>query len=146
MRIAAEGARIGLPEVTFGILAGAGGTQRLARLIGPGRAKMMMYTGRQHTAAEAVALGLVDKVVPAEQLLVESLAVARDIAANSPMAVRNVKRCVDEGLAVPLAQGLALERDYWIRLIAHGDFREGVGAWLEKRAPTYPDVPPTATP
>jgi enoyl-CoA hydratase/carnithine racemase len=146
LRIAAESARLGLPETRFGILAGAGGTQRLARLIGAGRAKMMMYTGRQYSATEAAAFGLVEKVVPDAALLEEALVIAREIAANSPVAVRHVKRCVDEGLDHPLARGLEIERDYWARLIPAGDYREGVQAWLDRRAPAFPDLPPGSRP
>lgn len=140
LRIAAADATLGLPEAKYGILAGAGGTQRLARLVGPGRAKWLMYTGRQVSAGQAHVLGVVEHVTSPGQLLTESLALARDIAANSPLAVRHIKKCVDEGLALPLDAGLALERDYWARLIPHGDYREGVQAWLEKRKPSYPDV------
>ncbi len=142
LRVAAHGARLGLPEVRYGILAGAGGTQRLARLVGPGRAKLLMYTGRQLDAEEALQAGLVEAVVPAERLLPECLALAAEIAANSPVAVRHVKRCVDQGLELPLAEALALERRLWAALIPHGDYREGVRAWLEKRRPRYPDAPP----
>lgn len=141
IRVASSSAILGLPEARYGILAGAGGTQRLARLVGPGRAKLMMYTGRQFTADQALAFGLVEHVTPPEQLLTESLAIAREIAGNSPVAVRHIKRCVDEGLDLPLEQALALERDYWAGLIPHGDYLEGVQAWLEKRPPDYPDPP-----
>jgi enoyl-CoA hydratase/carnithine racemase len=142
LRLAASTAILGLPEARYGILAGAGGTQRLARLVGPGRAKLMMYTGQQFTADEARSLGIVETVVPPEDLLAESLAVARQIATNSPIAIRHIKRCVDEGLDGSLDAGLAVERRYWAGLIPYGDYREGVQAWLDKRAPQYPDVPP----
>ncbi len=141
IRVASSSAVLGLPEARYGILAGAGGTQRLARLIGPGRAKLMMYTGRQFTADQALELGLVEHVSAPEQLLADSLAIAREIAGNSPVAVRHIKRCVDEGLDLPLERALALERDYWAGLIPHGDYLEGVRAWLEKRQPDYPDLP-----
>lgn len=140
IRIASRQATLGLPEVRYGILAGAGGTQRLARLVGPGRAKLLMYTGRRIGADDALAMGLVDAVVDAERLLPEAQAIASEIAANSPIAIRHVKRCVDEGLDLPLAQGLALERRYWAELIPHGDYKEGVRAWFEKRKPTFPDA------
>ena len=142
LRVAAADDRLGLPEVSYGILAGAGGTQRLARLVGPGRAKWLMYTGRQLTAAQALEWGIVEQVVAPERLLDECRALATEIAGNSPVAVRHVKQCVDEGLQLPLEAALALERDYWARLIPCGDYREGVRAWLEKRRPRYPDVPP----
>lgn len=140
IRIASRQAALGLPEVRYGILAGAGGTQRLSRLVGPGRAKLLMFTGRRVTADEALAIGLVDAVVDAERLLPEAGGIAAEIAANSPVAVRHVKRCVDEGLDLPLEQGLSLERRYWAGLIPHGDYKEGVRAWLEKRKPSFPDA------
>ena len=137
LRIASQKATLGLPEVRYGILAGAGGTQRLSRLVGTGRAKLLMYTGRHIGAEEALSIGLVEAVVEAENLLPESLRVAAEIAANSPVAVRHVKRCVDEGLDLPLVEGLALEREYWAGLIPHGDYLEGVKAWFEKRKPKF---------
>ena len=141
IRVASSSAVLGLPEARYGILAGAGGTQRLARLIGPGRAKLMMYTGRQLTADQALDFGLVERVSAPEHLLADSLVIAREIAGNSPVAVRHIKRCVDEGLDLPLERALALERDYWAGLIPHGDYLEGVQAWLERRRPDYPDLP-----
>ena len=140
VRIASRQATVGLPEVRYGILAGAGGTQRLSRLVGPGRAKLLMYTGRRIDADEAFRIGLVDAVVDAERLPVEALGIAAEIAANSPIAIRHVKRCVDEGLGLPLEEGLTLERRLWAELIPHGDYKEGVRAWLEKRKPAFPDA------
>lgn len=145
LRIASRTAVLGLPEVRYGILAGAGGTQRLSRLIGPGRAKLMMYTARPFDAEQALAFGLVEAVVEPQRLAEECLALANEIAANSPAAVRNVKRCVNEGLGLPLDQALALERQYWTDLIPCGDYREGVRAWLEKRKPVFPS-PDATTP
>ena len=140
IRIASRKATLGLPEVRYGILAGAGGTQRLARLVGAGRAKLLMYTGRPIGAEEALAIGLVEAVVETENLLPEARRIAGEIAANSPVAVRHVKRCVDEGLQLSLADGLALERRYWTDLIPYGDYLEGVKAWFEKRKPIFPDA------
>lgn len=137
VRIASRQATLGLPEVRYGILAGAGGTQRLARLVGAGRAKLLMYTGRHIGAEEAFSIGLVEAVVEADDLLPEALRIASAIAANSPVAVRHVKRCVDEGLDLPLAEGLAIEREYWARLIPYRDYLEGVKAWFEKRKPRF---------
>ena len=139
IRIASKTAMLGLPEVRYGLLAGAGGTQRLARLIGPGRAKLLMYTGRHISADYALDIGLVDNVVEPEMLLAESMALAREIAANSPVAVRNVKKCVDEGMDLSLVDGLAVEKEYWAELIPYGDYGEGVDARFEKRKPNYPD-------
>lgn len=144
LRLASKTAVLGLPEVRHGILAGAGGTQRLARLIGPGRAKLLMYTGRHLTAEQALSIGLVEAVTNPEQLLPECMSIAQEIAENSPAAVRNVKRCVDEGIDLPLAQGLKLEREYWAGLIPCGDYLEGVHAWLQKRKPKYGWLDPQA--
>jgi enoyl-CoA hydratase/carnithine racemase len=141
IRIASRTATMGLPEVRYGILAGAGGTQRLSRLLGPGRAKLLMYTGRRIGSEQALAIGLVDEIVEPDRLLPTALQVAEEIAANSPVAVRQVKRCVDEGLQMTLEDGLALERRCWAELIPRRDYLEGVAAWLEKRKPTYPYGP-----
>jgi enoyl-CoA hydratase/carnithine racemase len=146
IRIASRTAILGLPEVRFGILAGAGGTQRLSRLVGSGRAKMLMFTGRQISAEESYQIGLVDQVVDANELLPESFKLAEEIAANSPVAIRHVKKCVDEGIDLSLTDGLALERNYWANLIPYGDCLEGVNAWIEGRVPTYPYGKETGTP
>lgn len=137
IRIAAKTAVLGLPEVRYGILAGAGGTQRLSRLIGAGRAKLLMYTARHITAEQALTIGLVEAVADPDELLTECFSLAKEIAENSPTAVRNVKRCVDEGINLPLAKGLELEREYWAALIPCGDYLEGVKAWFERRKPKY---------
>ena len=141
IRLAATSALLGLPEARYGILAGAGGTQRLARLIGPGRAKLMMYSGRQLDARQAFEIGLVDAVVEDAGLLAQARSLAAEIASNSPLAVRQIKRCVDQGLDLPLTAALELEREYWAQLIPPGDYLEGVRAWFEKRAPIYPYDP-----
>ncbi len=137
IRIAASSALLGLPEVRYGILSGAGGTQRLSRLIGTGRAKLMMYTGEPISADKAYEIGLIDMVVEPEQLIVEAEQVARKIAKNSTVAVRHVKKCVDKGIDKPLEEGLAIEREYWAELIPYGDYIEGVNAFLEKRDPAF---------
>lgn len=137
IRIASKTAILGLPEVRYGLLSGAGGTQRLSRLIGTARAKLLMYTGRQISAEQALGIGLVDGVVEPDRLLKESFALAEEIAANSPVAVRQVKKCVDQGVDLSLQKGLELEREYWAELIPHGDYLEGVNAWFEKRKPNY---------
>lgn len=139
VRVAVPDARLGLPETRWGILAGAGGTQRLARLIGPGAAKLLMYTGEAVRGGEALRLGLVDRV--AEDALAESLDIASRIAVNSPRAVRSVKRCVDEGLELSLEEGLRHERELWIDLVPDGDLQEGARSFFEDRPPRYPDLP-----
>ena len=100
-----------------------------------------MYSGRQLTADQAFNFGMVEHVSAPEHLLTNSMALAHEIASNSPIAVRHIKHCVDEGLDLPLERALALERDYWAGLIPYRDYLEGVQAWLEKRRPNFPDVP-----
>lgn len=141
LRIAGASAILGLPETRWGILAGAGGTQRLARLIGPGAAKLLMYTAQPVSAAEAFRLGLVEQVSTTDDPLEDALALAARIAGNSPRAIRSVKRCVDEGLNLPMTEALSLERDLWIDLIPNGDLQEGAAAFFDRRPPTYPDWP-----
>lgn len=138
LRVAGASAVLGLPETRWGILAGAGGTQRLARLIGPGAAKLLMYTAQPVTAAEALRLGLVDQVSTNDDPLEDALTLAAQIASNSPRAIRSVKRCVDEGLNLPLAEALSLERELWIDLIPDGDLQEGAVAFFDRRPPKYP--------
>lgn len=137
IRLASKTAVLGLPEVKFGLFPGAGGTQRLCRLIGPGRAKWLMYTGRSISAEQALAMGVVEAVAAPERLLPESFALAKEIASNSPAATAYVKKCVEEGFDLPMAEGLSLETDYWVDLIGLGDYKEGVNAWFEKRKPSF---------
>lgn len=139
IRIAAPTARMGLPETQWGILAGAGGTQRLSRLIGPGASKLMMYTAQPIDADEALRLGLVERIDP--DVVGAALKVAQQIAANSPRAVRSVKQCVALGLPRHLEEGLRIERELWIDLIPDGDLQEGARAFFERRPPEYPDWP-----
>lgn len=140
IRIAGATAVMGLPETRWGILAGAGGTQRLARLVGPGVAKRLMYTAAPVDAVEALRIGLVEAVSTQPDPLEDALELARAITVNSPRAIRNVKRCVDDGLSLDLAAGLALERDLWVDLIPEGDLQEGAAAFFGRRDPSYPDV------
>ncbi len=137
IRVATPSAKLGQPETRWAILAGAGGTQRLARLIGPGAAKLMMYTAAPIDGVEAHRIGLVDRL--SENPLDEALKIADQIAGNSPRAVRNVKRCVDEGLDLALVEGLRLERDLWVDLIPGGNLQEAARAFFESRPPVYPD-------
>jgi enoyl-CoA hydratase/carnithine racemase len=135
LRIAAEGARLGLPEVTIAALPGWGGTQRLPRLIGPGRAKQMILTGQPIDAARAEGFGLVLEVVPADALLGRAHELARQIAANAPLAVRAAKRLVDA--ALPAAPAATLEVPASMALGATEDAREGRQSFLERRPPSY---------
>jgi enoyl-CoA hydratase len=135
LRIAAEGARLGLPEVTIAALPGWGGTQRLPRLIGPGWAKQMILTGQPIEAARAEAFGLVAEVVPAEALIGRARELARQIAANAPLAVRAAKRLVDA--ALPASPAATLEVPASMAVGATEDAREGRESFLERRPPAY---------
>jgi enoyl-CoA hydratase len=135
IRIAAEGARLGLPEVTIAALPGWGGTQRLPRLIGPGRAKQMILTGQPIGAARAEAFGLVSEIVPAEALISRARELARQIAANAPLAVRAAKRLVDA--ALPASPAATLEVPASMAVGGTEDAREGRESFLERRPPAY---------
>ena len=135
--LAAETARLGQPEVMRGIIPGAGGTQRLPRRIGIARAKELLYTGRMLSAQEALEWGLVNHVVAPEALLDKALALGEQIAANGPIAVRQVKKAVDRGLNGSLADGLVLELEAYNSTIPTEDRHEGVNAFNEKRPPQF---------
>jgi enoyl-CoA hydratase len=137
LRLAADSAKFGQPEINVGIYPGAGGTQRLARLIGLGRAKELVYLGGQIDAEEAYRLGLVNKVVPGDDLLDEAKAWARKLASKPPFTLRLVKQVMDQGYDLDLDSALKLERLGFIGLFGTQDQREGVTAFLEKRKPKY---------
>jgi enoyl-CoA hydratase/carnithine racemase len=137
IRIAAEGARFALPEVRVGTLPGSGGTQRLPRLIGRSDAMLMLLTGDPIDAAQALRIGLVSKVVPAQRLQDTALSIAQRIAANAPLAVRAVKRLVLGGLELPLPQALEAERMAWGLLRDSEDRLEGRAAFAARRPPVY---------
>ncbi|RMF74456.1 MAG: enoyl-CoA hydratase [Acidobacteria bacterium] len=138
LRIAAEDARLGLPECSLAIIPGAGGTQRLPRIAGPAVAKRWIFTGRVGTAAEALAGGIVDRVVPAERLEQETLALAGEIARCGPLALRAAKRAIDDGLdAARLDEGLAIERRAYRTIVDTEDRREALRAFAEKRPPRF---------
>ena len=139
IRVAGPRPKMGQPEVRWGILAGAGGTQRLSRLVGPGMSKLMQYTAQPVDAAEALRIGLVEAVSEDDDPLGMALEIAEQIAVNSPRAIRSVKQCVDRGLDLDLPVGLELERELWIGLIPEGDLTEGAAAFFDKRDPVYPD-------
>jgi enoyl-CoA hydratase len=130
---AATEARFALTEVTLGIMPGAGGTQNLPRAIGERRAKEMILSGLPFSAAEAEAWGLVNKVLPQEQLLEAAFAIATRIAGNGPIAVRQAKQAIHRGLQMSLADGLAFEIEAYNRLVPTEDRREGVRAFNERR-------------
>jgi enoyl-CoA hydratase/carnithine racemase len=131
LRIAAENATFGQPEILLGIIPGAGGTQRLARLIGPSRAKDLIYTGRFVKADEALAIGLVDRVVPAENVYEEALAWARQFTGAAALALRAAKECIDRGLSTDLTTGLGIEQQQFAAVFATEDARTGMRSFLE---------------
>jgi enoyl-CoA hydratase/carnithine racemase len=139
-RIAAEGARFALPEVGLGIVPGAGGTQRLPRLVGPTRAKELILTGRRIDAAAALQMGLVSKVVPAGSLMEEARALAEEIAANSPLALAYAKAAVDLASETSIEQGLRYETAAIRATLASEDYAIGLAAFAEKRAPEFPSL------
>ncbi|MDP9417662.1 MAG: enoyl-CoA hydratase-related protein, partial [Actinomycetota bacterium] len=136
--VADETAVLGLPEVTVGVIPGGGGTQLLVRRVGYGRAADLILTGRRVPAAEADRLGIVDRLVPAGRARAEALGVAGQIAANSPVGVRNAKRALRRALDVDLAAGLDVEDSAWRATAFSGDRAEGVAAFNEKRRPHWP--------
>jgi len=136
-RIASENAKFGQPEVNLGITPGYGGTQRTTRLCGPGTALFLCLTGETIDAAEALRIGLVQRVVPISELLPEARRLAALIGAKAPLAITATKRAIREGAALPLAEGLALEALHFGTLIGTSDFREGTTAFLEKRKPVF---------
>jgi enoyl-CoA hydratase len=137
LRVAAESAVVGLPEVKLGILPGAGGSQRLPRLVRPSIALRLLLTGQTVTAVEAQRLGIVDEVVPAAGLLDHSIALAQEIAANAPLAVAAILDAVDAGLEMPLDEAIRYTERHLGRLFDTADYREGVEAFLEKRKPEF---------
>jgi len=137
-RIAADGSyRIGLPEVTLGLLPGTGGTQRLPRLIGRQKALDLMLTGRTLTPPEALAAGIVDDVVPAGELLDRVITRARTYATGPTFAIGRIKQAAVQGFGMRLDEGLKLERQLLIDLFKSADAKEGVTAFVEKRKPSY---------
>ncbi|MCI4367425.1 MAG: enoyl-CoA hydratase/isomerase family protein [Thermoplasmata archaeon] len=135
--MAKDAGKIGLPEVTLGVLPGTGGTQRLPRLVGSARALDMMITGRLLTPEEALAIGLVNYVYPKETFQADLHQYAKTLANGPSRAVSLIKRAVLEGVELPLTGGLALERELQNRLFITDDAKEGISAFTEKRKPTF---------
>ena len=134
---AAQSARFGLPEINLGIIPGFGGTQRLPRLIGPARARELIYTGRMIEADEALRLGIVNRVCADGELMDAVRETARLIAAKGRVALRAAKQAINTGLNVDLESGLALENDAFALCLASPDAQEGTGAFLEKRPAVF---------
>ncbi|HYN97279.1 MAG TPA: enoyl-CoA hydratase-related protein [Pilimelia sp.] len=136
-RVVAQDARLGQPEIRLGLIPGAGGTQRLARLVGPARAKDLIFSGRLVDAAEALQIGLADRVVPADRVLAEARAMVEPYVAGPAQALRAAKLAVDGGLELPLAAGLAWESELFAALFATADRQEGMAAFTAKRNPRF---------
>jgi enoyl-CoA hydratase/carnithine racemase len=130
-RIAADDAKLGQPEILLGIIPGAGGTQRLSRLVGPSKAKDLIYSGRFVDAAESLAIGLVDKVVPAADVYGAAVAWASQFSRGAAMALRAAKESIDSGLGVDLTTGLEIERQQFAALFATEDRRTGMRSFLD---------------
>ncbi len=137
IRIAADDATFGQPEIKLGVIPGAGGTQRLARLVGPARAKELIFTGRFVTAAEALRIGLADQVVPADQVLDTALAWARAFVGGPRLALAAAKECVDRGLGLDLDGGLQLETATFAGLFSTEDRSIGMRAFVDRTPPEF---------
>lgn len=137
IRIASEDALFGQPEVALGIIPGAGGTQNLPRLVPVGVAKRLLFTADRIPAAEALSIGLVDAVVPTDQVLDHALAMAGRIARNAPLAVAAAKKAVNIGLELGLSEALRLETELFAELFHSSDVKEGVSAFVEKRKANF---------
>ncbi|MFF2408875.1 enoyl-CoA hydratase/isomerase family protein [Streptomyces sp. NPDC058092] len=131
-RIAADNARLGQPEILLGLIPGAGGTQRLARLIGPSRAKDLIFTGRHVKAEEALTIGLVDRVVPAAEVYEQAHAWAAGLAKGPALALRAAKESVDAGLETDIDTGLTIERNWFAGLFATEDRERGMRSFVEE--------------
>lgn len=137
IRIAAENAKFGQPEVLLGVIPGFAGTQRLPRLVGKGRAKELLFTGKQIDAAEACRIGLVNSIVPLDQLIDTATAMAALIMERGPVAVKLCKAAVNEGLDMDFESGQAYERELFGLCFATDDQKEGMRAFVEKRKPAF---------
>ncbi|MFD0145270.1 MULTISPECIES: enoyl-CoA hydratase/isomerase family protein [unclassified Streptomyces] len=131
-RIAADNAKLGQPEILLGLIPGAGGTQRLSRLIGPSKAKDLIFTGRMVKADEALSLGLVDRVVPAAEVYEQAHAWAAKLAQGPAIALRAAKEAIDQGLEADIDTGLAIERTWFAGLFATEDRERGMRSFVEE--------------
>jgi enoyl-CoA hydratase len=137
IRIAADSAKLGQPEMNLALSPGYGGTQRLPRLVGKGMAKLMLLTGDMIDAEEALRIGLVQRVVPGAELMTEAKALAHKLAEKSPLSMAACKRAVNLGLETDLERGLSIEAMEFGALSATEDYQEGTAAFLEKRKPVF---------
>ena len=131
-RVCADNSRLGQPEILLGVIPGAGGTQRLPRLIGVARAKDLVFSGRMVAADEALAIGLVDRVVPAEEVVNAAQKLAERYAAGPPLALKAAKHAIDEGLQIGLDAGLLIERQAFSGLFSTEDQKEGMRSFIEE--------------
>jgi len=137
IRILADSARLGLPEITLGLFPGAGGTQRIIRQVPPCRAKEIMFTGEQISAQEAVAIGLANKVVPKAEVMTAAREMAARMVSKSPLVLKLLKRTLNSGGEMPLSAALAHEQAMIGLVLDTADSKEGCGAFLEKRTPKF---------
>src|ERR1700734_949037 len=137
LRLAAETARFGQPEVALGLIPGGGGTQRLPRLVGKGRALQLILSGEMISAQEAYRIGLVNEIVPAADLITRAEAILKRIAANAPIAVKFALEAANKGIETSQSEGLLLEASYFGLCAATEDKNEGTNAFLEKRVPRF---------
>lgn len=137
VRLASETAQFGQPEVNLGVIPGYGGTQRLARLIGRDRAKLLIFTGERISAEEAYRLGLVDRILPSSDLVDEALELAATLANKAPRAIALAKTAINTGISMPLDEALELEAQLFGQVVATEDRVEGASAFREKRQPQW---------
>ncbi len=137
IRIAEENAKLGLPEIKLGLFPGAGGTQRLPKLVGPAKAKEIMLLGDPISADESLKIGLVNQVVPKGEGMEAATSMAKKIAGHSLQAISRIKKAVNEGADLPLHSALELEVDLFVEIFGTEDVREGVQAFIEKRPANY---------
>lgn len=137
IRLAADTAQLGQPEISLGVIPGYGGTQRLARLVGRDRAKFLIFTGERIGAEEALRLGLVDRVVPAAELMDQALGLARSLASKAPRALAFAKMAINEGVDMPLDEAIEHEARLFGQVVDTNDRREGTAAFLGKRQPQW---------
>jgi enoyl-CoA hydratase len=137
VRVASENARLGTPEVKLGIMCGYAGSQRLPRLVGKGRALELLLTGEMVDAAEALRIGLVNRVVPREKLMAEAEGLLRKMIANGPVSLRFIMEAVNSGIELPLAEAQYLEATLFGLICSTADMKEGTKAFLEKRPPKF---------
>ncbi len=137
IRLASDKAKLGQPEINLGIIPGYGGTQRLTRLVGRGKAKQMALTGDMITAEEAKRIGLVEEVFPAEELMDKAIEMAKKIASKAPISAKAVKECINRGLDMNLSAGCDFEKNMFGLLYGTEDTYEGLNAFIEKRSPVF---------